>query len=168
KLSGDDHIGDANFQGAHEKAPQKNPEMGLHAGDEDREHDMVEFRLELRCGEGGGQDLGVEAYSPHLRSVRSSSFEVSHYITDTGYFSYDLLRHRFWRQYLKQYDADDTGKISYLELTSMLDSLGSTLTRDTANAFFTTHGKQPHVDELSVEEVILCLETELSRLDEEK
>jgi len=30
-------------------------------------------------------------------------------------------------QYLEQYDTDDTGTISHIELTSMLNSLGSTV-----------------------------------------
>lgn len=58
--------------------------------------------------------------------------------------------------------------ISHLELTSMLDSLGSTLTRSTVNSFFTRHGKKPHEDDLTVAEAIQCLETELGRPDSEK
>ncbi|KAF8055577.1 phosphatidylserine decarboxylase-domain-containing protein [Lyophyllum atratum] len=156
KLSSNDHIGDANFEVREliEKAPQKNPETGLYAGEEDGEHDMVEFKLKLDAGkEAGG--IWESKHTP-LIYVRAK------------YQPYDLLRQRFWRQYLKQYDTDDTGKISHLELTSMLDSLGSTLTRDTLNAFFTTHGKQPHLDELTIGEVIQSLETELGRPDAEK
>jgi phosphatidylserine decarboxylase len=50
----------------------------------------------------------------------------------------------------------------------MLDSLGSTLTRTTVNSFFTRFGKNAHEDELTVDEVIMCLETELDRPDSEK
>lgn len=67
-----------------------------------------------------------------------------------------------------QYDTDDTGALSHLELTSMLDSLGSTLTRSTVNSFFTRFNKNPHTDELTVPEAIQCLETELGRPDSEK
>jgi len=67
-----------------------------------------------------------------------------------------------------QYDTDDTGNISHLELTSMLDSLGSTLTRTTVNSFFTRYNKKPQHDELTVAEAIQCLETELLRPDSEK
>ncbi|KAF8072329.1 phosphatidylserine decarboxylase-domain-containing protein [Lyophyllum atratum] len=156
KLSSNDHIGDANFEVREliEKAPQKNPETGLYAGEEDGEHDMVEFKLKLDAGKEAGS-IWESKHTP-LIYVRAK------------YQPYDLLRQRFWRQYLKQYDTDDTGKISHLELTSMLDSLGSTLTRDTLNAFFTTHGKQPHLDELTIGEVIQSLETELGRPDAEK
>jgi phosphatidylserine decarboxylase len=84
------------------------------------------------------------------------------------YQPYDALRQRFWRQYLKQYDADDTNALSHIEITSMLDSLGSTLTHSTISSFFTRFGKNHHTDELSFEEAIQCLETELGRPSSEK
>src|SRR5437588_440666 len=76
---------------------------------------------------------------------------------------YAELRQRFWAQYLKQYDTDDTASISHVELTSMLDSLGSTLSAQTIDTFFTRHRKRPVEDELTFEETIQCLETELGR-----
>lgn len=83
------------------------------------------------------------------------------------YQPYDALRQRFWRQYLKQYDSDDTGRLSRLEITSMLDSLGSTLTRETIDNFFLSRGKTLE-EELTTNEVIISLETELSRPQSEK
>jgi hypothetical protein len=64
-----------------------------------------------------------------------------------------VLRQHFW----KQYDADDTGALSNIELTSMLDSLRSTLSTKTVNSF-TCNGKKPFEDELTVHEAIWCLE----------
>jgi len=84
------------------------------------------------------------------------------------YQPYNALRQRFWRQYLKQYDTYDTGALSNLELTSMLDSLGSTLTRSTVASFFTCYGKKPHEDEISMEQAVMFLEAELGRPDSEK
>lgn len=84
------------------------------------------------------------------------------------YQPYDALRQRFWLQYLKQYDSDDTGTISHLELTSMLDSLGSTLSHQTINSFFTRFNKSPHDDVLTYAEAIQCLETEICRPTSEK
>jgi phosphatidylserine decarboxylase len=81
---------------------------------------------------------------------------------------YDALRQRFWAQYLMQYDADDTGALSHLEITSMLDSLGSTLSAQTVDSFFIRYGKRPADDELTIPEVTLCLETELCRPKSEK
>jgi phosphatidylserine decarboxylase len=79
------------------------------------------------------------------------------------YQSYDALRQKFWWQYLKQYDTDDNGSISRLEITSMLDSLGSTLSGETVDAFFSSRGKDTQTDELSISEVVQSLEVELFR-----
>lgn len=84
------------------------------------------------------------------------------------YQPYDALRQRFWRQYLKQYDTDNTSTMSHLEITAMLDSLGSTLTRSTVSSFFTRYGKQPHDGEITIEEAVMCLEEELGRPVSEK
>jgi phosphatidylserine decarboxylase len=84
------------------------------------------------------------------------------------YQPYDALRQQFWRQYLKQYDTDDTGTMSHIELTSMLDSLGSTLSAETISSFFTRNGKKPQEDELTFSETIQCLETEVGRPTNEK
>ena len=84
------------------------------------------------------------------------------------YQPYDALRQQFWRQYLKQYDTDDSELISRIELTSMLDSLGSTLSKETVDSFFTKFGKRPHEDELTFNEAIRCLEEELCRPSAQK
>jgi phosphatidylserine decarboxylase len=74
-----------------------------------------------------------------------------------------MLRQRFWANYMKQYDTDDTGSFSHLEITAMLDSLGSTLSRETLNSWFTKLGRDPRSGELSQAEVIAYLEEETSR-----
>lgn len=84
------------------------------------------------------------------------------------YQPYDALRQRFWWQFLKQYDSDDTGCLSHLELTSMLDSLGSTLSTETINSFFTRWDKKPAEDNLTYAEAIQCLEAEICRPSSEK
>jgi len=84
------------------------------------------------------------------------------------YQPYDALRQRFWRQYLKQYDLDETGTYSRIEMQSMLDSLGSTLTKTTIDDFFTRYQKNPEMDELSLDESIMALEHAMTRPASEK
>ena len=84
------------------------------------------------------------------------------------YEPYDALRQRFWRQYLQQYDADETGTMSYTELTAMLDSLGSTLTLNTIQGYFSACGKSLEKDELTFDEVIQSLEKEVTKSRSEK
>jgi phosphatidylserine decarboxylase len=68
---------------------------------------------------------------------------------------------------LKQYDTDDSGSWSYVELYTLLDSLGATLTRATIDSFFTRFGKTPD-GTLTAEEAIICLEDELTKPRSEK
>ena len=99
---------------------------------------------------------------------RTVSIKLTQKYPRAKYQPYDALRQQFWRQYLKQYDTDENGLVSHLEITSMLDSLGSTLSGATIDGFFTKHGKQPRVDELTYDEAIQCLEEELCRPQSEK
>jgi phosphatidylserine decarboxylase len=50
----------------------------------------------------------------------------------------------------------------------MLDSLGSTLSTETVDSFFTRYDKNPRTDELTFPEAIQCLETEICRPNSEK
>jgi phosphatidylserine decarboxylase len=50
----------------------------------------------------------------------------------------------------------------------MLDSLGSTLSIETIDSFFTRWDKNPRTDELTFPEAIQCLETEICRPNSEK
>lgn len=80
------------------------------------------------------------------------------------YMPYPALRQQFWRAMLKQYDTDENGRISKVELTTMLDTLGSTLRDSTIDSFFE---RFPHaaanddVGDLTVDEAVICLEDQL-------
>ncbi|KZT00919.1 uncharacterized protein LAESUDRAFT_816191 [Laetiporus sulphureus 93-53] len=154
KLSSNDHVGDASFDVSEllANAPQNNPVTGLYPEDVDGSHPMQEFTLPLTTAK---QMPWEEKHKPIL-TIRAK------------YQPYDALRQRFWRQYLKEYDTDDIKALSHIELTSMLDSLGSTLSRETVDSFFTRFGKKPREDLLTVDEAIQCLETEICRPRSEK
>ncbi|WVF69626.1 phosphatidylserine decarboxylase [Kwoniella sp. CBS 6097] len=156
KVSGNDMVGTCTLPLSElvADAPKPNAETGLYDKEVDGKHEMREFTLPISTE----KDMAWEArHSPKL-TVRAK------------YEPYDALRQRFWRQYLTQYDTDDTGTMSYTELTAMLDSLGSTLTRRTLEGFFISCGKSAEKDELTMEEAIKCLEHEVtkSRFEKEK
>ncbi|OCF30786.1 phosphatidylserine decarboxylase [Kwoniella heveanensis BCC8398] len=156
KVSGNDMVGTCTLPLSElvADAPKPNAETGLYDKEVDGKHEMKEFTLPISTE----KDMSWEArHSPKL-TVRAK------------YEPYDALRQRFWRQYLTQYDTDDTGTMSYTELTAMLDSLGSTLTRRTLEGFFSSCGKSAEKDELTMEEAIKCLENEVtkSRFEREK
>ncbi|MCZ6909889.1 MAG: hypothetical protein O7C56_02210, partial [Rickettsia endosymbiont of Ixodes persulcatus] len=77
------------------------------------------------------------------------------------------LRQQFWRVYLRNYDIDESGTFSHIEIFSMLDSLGSTLTKETISSFFTRFNKTED-QELTMDQVVICLEQEVTKPKEEK
>jgi len=82
------------------------------------------------------------------------------------YLPYTALRQQFWRAMLKQYDADDSGLLDKVELTTMLDTLGSTLHESTIDSFFSRFAAQ-HNNEglLTFDEAVICLEDQLQATD---
>ncbi|KAF4973219.1 hypothetical protein FSARC_424 [Fusarium sarcochroum] len=118
-----------------------------------------------------GQDNGdpdFYDYSVPLKMKNTEKWEKKHnpvIYFRAKYMPYDALRQQFWRAMLRQYDADESGRISRIELTTMLESLGSTLTENTIDSFFQ---RFPHRDadndenwELDIDEVVVCLEDQL-------
>lgn len=83
------------------------------------------------------------------------------------YLPYRALRQQFWRALLKQYDADDSGRIDKVELTTMLDTLGSTLHESTIDGMFERFAKEmpDEVPSLSFDQAVICLEDQLQRTD---
>lgn len=79
------------------------------------------------------------------------------------YMPYPALRQQFWRAVLKQYDTDESGRISKVELTTMLDTLGSTLRESTIDGFFKRLGPNgsEEVEDMSFDEAVICLEDQL-------
>ncbi|KAH0836106.1 Phosphatidylserine decarboxylase proenzyme 3 [Fonsecaea pedrosoi] len=87
------------------------------------------------------------------------------------YLSYKALRQQFWRAMLKQYDADDSKRISKIEFTTMLDTLGSTLKESTIDGFFKRFAAENEdvgeVD-LTFDQAVMCLEEQLQKSSEKK
>lgn len=130
-----------------DSAPQLDLATGLYGEKDAGDHPMNEYKLQLSAT----KEISWEKHTPHV-SVCVSVSDLRLLISSISakYQPYDALRQRFWRQYLTRYDTDDTNTMSHLELTSMLDSLGSTITRSTVSAFFTRFGKRPHHDDITM------------------
>ncbi|RDW82977.1 hypothetical protein BP5796_04468 [Coleophoma crateriformis] len=84
------------------------------------------------------------------------------------YLPYTALRQQFWRSMLRQYDTDESGRISKVELTTMLDTLGSTLKESTIDGFFKrfphpSNNPEDLTGDLSIDEVVICLEDQLQK-----
>lgn len=83
------------------------------------------------------------------------------------YLPYSALRQQFWRLMLKQYDADDSGRIDKIEMTTMLDTLGSTLKESTIDSFFKRFSNDCEpggATDLTFDQCVICLEDTLRYL----
>lgn len=115
-------------------------------------------------------DQDLKTYNLPLELKNKERWEAKHNPTlqiRAKYLPYKALRQQFWRAMLKQYDADDSGLIDKVELTTMLDNLGSTLHESTIDGFFTRFAAQNKNEELlTFDQVIMCLEDMLQSTEE--
>lgn len=83
------------------------------------------------------------------------------------YLPYKALRQQFWRAMLRQYDTDDNTLISKVELTTMLDTLGSTLHESTIDKIFADYGTHEDSGEptLTHDQAVQSLEDLLQKLE---
>ncbi|KAF2646239.1 hypothetical protein P280DRAFT_464476 [Massarina eburnea CBS 473.64] len=117
-------------------------------------------------------DQDLKMYTLPLELKNKDRWEAKHnpilYIK-AKYLPYRALRQQFWRAMLKQYDADDSGLIDKVELTTMLDTLGSTLHESTINGFFQRFATEHKGEELlTFDEAVMCLEDQLQRIEEKE
>jgi phosphatidylserine decarboxylase len=79
------------------------------------------------------------------------------------YLPYPALRQQFWRAMLKQYDSDENARVSKVELTTMLDTLGSTLRESTIDSFFEKYASEGDTQDplLTYDQAVIALEDQL-------
>ncbi|KJR81164.1 phosphatidylserine decarboxylase [Sporothrix schenckii 1099-18] len=126
-------------------------------------------------GESGAVDSdepGFTTFTLPLKMKNLEKWEDKHnpqLFIRAKYMPYPALRQQFWRAMLKQYDTDESGKISKVELSTMLDTLGSTLRESTIDSFFQRFKKTPGSGsggdddwaDLTIDETVICLEDQL-------
>ena len=110
----------------------------------------------------------LKPYSLPLGLKNKERWEAKHnpqlYI-HAKYLPYPALRQQFWRAMLKQYDSDENARVSKVELTTMLDSLGSTLKESTIDSFFRrfSSGLEMSDPMLTFDQAVMCLEDQLQQ-----
>ena len=115
-------------------------------------------------------DEDLKMYSLPLEMKNKDRWEDKHNPTihiRAKYVPYKALRQQFWRAMLKQYDADDSGLLDKVELTTMLDTLGSTLHESTIDSFFERFAAQHNGEGLlTFDETVICLEDKLQATEQ--
>ncbi len=86
------------------------------------------------------------------------------------YLPYPALRQQFWRAILKQYDSDENARVSKMELTTMLDTLGSTLRESTIDSFFERFASESDTQDplLTYDQAVIALEDQLRQQPRKK
>ncbi|KAJ5930107.1 Phosphatidylserine decarboxylase-related protein [Penicillium verhagenii] len=113
---------------------------------------------------------GLRCYTIPLTLKNRDRWEDKHtpeLFVKAKYLPYSALRQQFWRLMLKQYDADDSGRIDKIEMTTMLDTLGSTLKESTIDAFFERFSEDNATSatvDLTFDQAVMCLEDTLQAL----
>ena len=112
-------------------------------------------------------DPDLRVYTLPLVLKNKERWEAKHYpqlYLKAKYLPYPALRQQFWRAMLKQYDADENARFSKIELTTMLDTLGSTLKESTIDGFFHRFANENADSQdplLTYDQVVICLEDQL-------
>ncbi|EEQ90919.2 phosphatidylserine decarboxylase [Blastomyces dermatitidis ER-3] len=115
-------------------------------------------------------EYGLKTYIIPLVLKNKERWEDKHFPelhVKAKYMPYPALRQQFWRAMLKQYDADDSARISKVELTTMLGTLGSTLKESTIDGFFKRFAAENEPSEtvdLTFDQAVICLEDTLQSL----
>ncbi|CAD6582059.1 MAG: hypothetical protein ASARMPREDX12_000739 [Alectoria sarmentosa] len=112
------------------------------------------------------EDPSMKFYTLPLVLKNKERWEDKHspqLFVKAKYLPYPALRQQFWRAMLKQYDSDENLRLSKVELTTMLDTLGSTLRESTIDHFFerfsdTSDSPDPV---LTYDQAVIALEDQL-------
>lgn len=116
---------------------------------------------------GQPEDPLIRSYNLPLILKNKERWEDKHnpqLFIKAKYLPYPALRQQFWRAMLKQYDADENARVSKVELTTMLDTLGSTLRDATIDSFFhrfANEDENTHDPVLTYDEAVIALEDQL-------
>lgn len=119
-------------------------------------------------------DADLKAYTLPLVLKNKDRWEDKHnpqLFLKAKYLPYTALRQQFWRAMLKQYDSDENARVSKIELTTMLDTLGSTLKESTIDGFFHRFANDNNDSPdpvLTYDQVVICLEDQLQKAAQKK
>ena len=122
------------------------------------------------------EDLDLKAYTLPLTLKNKDRWEAKHnpqLFVKAKYLPYPALRQQFWRAMLKQYDSDDNAQLSKVEITTMLDTLGSTLKESTIDNWYLRFSKENETNgigagHLTFDQAVIALEDQLQQTNHKK
>lgn len=112
-------------------------------------------------------DSEMDMHTIDLKMANEKKWEGRHQPTLTfraKYVPYEQIRRMFWLTLTKTYDSDNNGRMSRMEVQTMLESLGSTISDSTLEKFW-THFNKTEDQELEFDELIDRLEAHIVHND---
>ncbi|OBZ83929.1 Phosphatidylserine decarboxylase proenzyme 3 [Choanephora cucurbitarum] len=114
------------------------------------------------------QDMGL--YTFPLQMARPDKWKDKHpsLTIRAKFMPYSQIRKMFWISLAKSYDAENSGTLSRLEVQSLLETMGSTITGATIDKFWIQHNKDPNneQDQLTLDELVESLENHMMDTEE--
>ncbi|KAI8579592.1 hypothetical protein K450DRAFT_241742 [Umbelopsis ramanniana AG] len=147
-------------------------------GSEPRQQDGGDEHIHLTLGRASTEtsakniESDMDLHTIDLKLNNEEKWEGRHQPTLTfraKYVPYEQVRRLFWLTLTKTYDSDNNGRMSRMEVQTMLESLGSTISDSTLESFWAYFHKTED-QELEFDELIDRLEdhivhNDLRRLD---
>ncbi|KAF1957768.1 hypothetical protein CC80DRAFT_491135 [Byssothecium circinans] len=159
------------FNGSQPPPPTSAPQTGTGTGN-DSSGNLAASVPAVNVDPSAVDNEDLKQYTLPLELKNKERWEAKHnpvLYVKAKYLPYRALRQQFWRAMLKQYDADDSGLIDKVELTTMLDTLGSTLHESTIDSFFARFANEHKGDGyLTFDEAVMCLEDQLQRMEDKE
>jgi phosphatidylserine decarboxylase len=110
-------------------------------------------------------DHDMDRYKLPLQMIKSERYKDKKPVLNirAKFMPYNEIRKLFWRALLKAYDVDSTGSMNRLEVQSMLETIGSTITESTIDTFWRRYNKDPRneLEELTINQIVECLEEQM-------
>lgn len=159
KLSGNDHVGIATMPVSDLIQAEGQSDAGAVPAEGESgllDPEMKDYVLKI--------DLSAKA-----ENIKGTAEEESSLRVRAKFVSYRNLRRRFWLGLAKAYDTADNvnggGQFSKVQIQTMLEGLGSTLSGKTIDTFFEHVNKDPDMHELTFDELFDQLEQQV-KLDD--
>lgn len=79
------------------------------------------------------------------------------------FLPYGALRQQFWRGLLHVADTDESGTMSFFEISELFENIGALISENTVISYFERFGKNYEKDDLSIDEMVICLESQVRK-----
>ncbi|KAL0085359.1 phosphatidylserine decarboxylase-domain-containing protein [Phycomyces blakesleeanus] len=114
------------------------------------------------------QDMDLHTLTLHMENEDKWKDRNATLTIRAKFVPYDEMRKMFWIALAKTYDVEGSGTMSRLEVQSMLETIGSTITEATLDSFWRKHGRDPtnEADELPLEDLVECFESHMLAANE--